>query len=100
MKIHRRKRRWKKNWYLTSKVRFQVQSVLNILFFRVMYRKKFVSKEKAREIEFRSRLIAKVNEAKKFDAAKYVDDYLEDCRYQLVPKTYQGKRLPQWLIKV
>ena len=37
-------------------------------------------KEKKREIEFRQRMIAKVNEANKFDPIKYVDDYLEDLK--------------------
>ena len=80
MKIHRRKRRWKRNW--------------------VMYRKGYLDREKKRETAFRQRMIAKVNEANTFDAKKYVEDYLEDAKYELVPKTYEGKRLPQWLIKV
>jgi len=79
MKVHRRKRRWKKYW--------------------VLWRKKYAMKEKKREIEFRQKMIAKVNEANKFEPQKYVDDYLEDMKYELIPKTYQGKRLPQWLIK-
>ena len=80
MKVHRRKRRWKRNW--------------------VMYRKGYLDREKKRETAFRQRMIAKVNEANTFDAKKYIDDYLEDAKYELVPKTYEGKRLPQWLIKV
>lgn len=56
-------------------------------------------KERKREIEFRQRMIAKVNEANKFDPEKYVDEYLEDMKYELIPKTYKGRRLPQWLIK-
>ena len=80
MKIHRRKRRWKRNW--------------------VMYRKGYLDREKKRETAFRQKMIAKVNEANTFDAKKYVEDYLEDAKYELVPKTYEGKRLPQWLIKV
>lgn len=79
MKVHRRKRRWKKYW--------------------VLWRKKYAMREKKREIEFRQKMIAKVNEAKKFEPQKYVDDYLEDMNYELIPKTYKGKRLPQWLIK-
>merc|ERR1712083_672948 len=73
MKVHRRKRRWKKYW--------------------VLWRKKYAAREKKREVEFRQKMIAKVNEAKKFDAEKYVDEYLEDMKYRLVPKTYKGKRL-------
>ena len=46
-------------------------------------------REKKREVEFRQKMIAKVNEAKKFDAEKYVDEYLEDMKYKLVPKTYK-----------
>ena len=65
-----------------------------------MYRKGYLQKEKQREIEFRQKMIVKVNEANRFDANKYVDDYLEDANYELIPKTYEGKRLPQWLIKV
>merc|ERR1711936_754115 len=79
MKVHRRKRRWKKYW--------------------VLWRKKYAMREKKREVEFRQKMIAKVNEAKKFDAEKYVDEYLEDMKYRLVPKTYKGRRLPQFLIE-
>ena len=68
-------------------------------YFRVLWRKKYVAKEKKREMEFRQKMIAKMNEANKFDPEKYVDEYLEDMNYELIPKTYQGKRLPQWLIK-
>ena len=75
MKVHRRKRRWKKYW--------------------VLWRKKYAMREKKREIEFRQKMIAKVNEAKKFDPEKYVDEYLEDMKYELIPKTYKGRRLPQ-----
>ncbi len=60
----------------------------------------FVQREKRRELEFRGRLQAKVNEAKKFDARKYVSDYLEDVDYKLIPKTYKGSRHPQFFIKV
>merc|ERR1711973_522602 len=73
------KRRWKKYW--------------------VLWRKKYAMREKKREVEFRQKMIAKVNEAKKFDAEKYVDEYLEDMKYKLVPKTYKGRRLPQFLIE-
>lgn len=42
----------------------------------------------------------KVAAARKFSAEKYVNDYLEDFHKDLLPKTYQGHRLPEWLIKV
>ena len=45
---------------------------------RPIWRKRYAFKEKKREVEFRQRLIAKVHEAEKFDAEKFVDDYLED----------------------
>lgn len=63
------------------------------------WRKWFAAKVKKSEVEFRQQMIAKVNEANKFDPNKYVDDYLEDMKYELIPKTYKGRRLPQWLIK-
>jgi hypothetical protein len=43
---------------------------------------------------------SKVATARKFDAEKFVNEYLEDYHTPLTPGTYQGKRLPQWLIKV
>lgn len=64
-----------------------------------MWRKQMVYREKKREIAFRQKLIAKVNEAQKFDANKYVEDYLEDMKYELVPQTYKGKRFPKFLMK-
>lgn len=79
MKVHRRKKRWRKYW--------------------AIWRKKYAFNEKRREIEFRHRLIAKVHEAQKFDPEKFVDDYLEDMKYELVAKTWKGKRLPKFLIK-
>ena len=45
-------------------------------------------------------LCFKVAAARKFSAEKYVNDYLEDFHKELLPKTYQGHRLPEWLIKV
>merc|ERR1719341_2706806 len=45
------------------------------------------------------RLAMKVAEARKFDAEKYLNDYLSDYHEPLIPKTYKGKRLPEWLIK-
>jgi len=79
MKVHRRKRRWKKYW--------------------AIWRKKYAFRERRREVEFRQRMKAKVHEAQKFDPEKFVNDYLEDMKYELVPKTYKGKRLPRFMIK-
>ena len=46
-----------------------------------------------------SGIFFQVSAAKKFSAEKYVEDYLTDYNTPLIPKTYQGKRLPEWLIK-
>ena len=43
---------------------------------------------------------AKIHEAQQFDPVKFRDDYLEDFKYQLIPKTYKGQRLPQFRILV
>ena len=67
---------------------------------RARWRKNYLRKEIKREVALRQKLQFKVNEAEKFDARKYVDDYLEDCKYELVPKTIKGQRLPKFLIKV
>ena len=48
-------------------------------------------------LQFRQKMIAKVNEAKKFDAEKYVDEYLEDMKYRLVPKTYKVNMVVEFL---
>jgi len=57
------------------------------------------AREKKKEYEFRGMLATKVMEARKFDAEKYVDEYMNDYHTPLLPKTYNGKRLPAWLIK-
>jgi len=57
------------------------------------------AREKKKEIEFRGKLAAKVADARKFSAENYVEDYLNDYHTPLLPKTYQGKKLPEWLIK-
>jgi len=72
MKVHRRKRLWKRMWSV--------------------WKKKFFGRERKREIEFRSKLIEAVKEAKKFDAANYTQAYLADYKYEFVPLTYKGKR--------
>ena len=89
------------------------------------FRAKRIRLEKNKELEFRGRLAVKVADARKFDAEKYVNDYLSDYHEPLIPKTYKGtvlliyqirvfimvvpiillyipisgKRLPEWLIK-
>jgi len=79
MKKHQRKKLWQK-----MGLRFRADRVV---------------REKKKELEFRSILAAKVAAARKFSAEKYVNDYLEDFHKDLLPKTYQGHRLPEWLIK-
>ena len=56
-------------------------------------------REKKKEYEFRGKLAGKVADARKFSAESYVDGYLNDYHTPLLPKTYKGKRLPEWLIK-
>jgi len=53
---------------------------------------------KRKELEFRGRLSDKVTEARKFSVEEYVSNYLQDFHTPLIPGTYKGKRLPQWLI--
>ena len=79
MKVHRRKRLWKRMW--------------------TVWKKKFFSREKQREIEFRQKLIEAVRVAKKFDAEKYVDAYLEDTKFEFTPKTYKGRSKPKFIIE-
>merc|ERR1719318_2546497 len=57
------------------------------------------AREKKKEYEFRGKLSGKVSDARKFSAEKYVEDYLNDYHTPLMPKTYNGKRLPEWLIR-
>jgi len=66
----------------------------------LQFRRDRVMREKKKELEFRAILAAKVAAARKFSAEKYVNDYLEDFHKELLPKTYQGHRLPEWLIRV
>jgi len=65
----------------------------------LQFRRDRVMREKKKELEFRAILAAKVAAARKFSAEKYVNDYLEDYHKELLPKTYQGHRLPEWLIR-
>ncbi|XP_023348557.1 uncharacterized protein LOC111717286 isoform X2 [Eurytemora carolleeae] len=62
------------------------------------FRASRIARTKKKELAFRSRLAQKVNEARKFDVDEYISNYLEDFNTPLVPGTYQGKRLPKWLI--
>jgi len=79
MKKHQRKKLWQK-----MGLRFKAN---------------IVAREKRKELEFRARLQAKVTAARKFSAERHLSDYLEDFHRELLPKTYQGHRLPEWLIK-
>jgi len=58
-----------------------------------------VRREKKKELAFRYKLMEKISEARKFDVEKYVAEYLKDYHTPLLPLTYKGKRLPEWLIK-
>ena len=55
------------------------------------FRAKRIRLEKNKELEFRGRLSVKVADARKFDAEKYVEDYLNDYHTPLIPKTYEGE---------
>jgi len=66
-----------------------------------MYLKFMANKTRSKkrsEIQFRSRLAAKISEARKFNAEEYVRQYLNEFHTPLIPGTYEGKRYPQWLI--
>jgi len=78
MKVHRRKRLWKKMW--------------------THWKKKFYGRQKKREIEFRTKLKEAVDEAEKFDAKSYARAYLKDFHYEFLPKTYKGARKPPVVI--
>merc|ERR1711894_782232 len=75
MKVHRRKRLWKRMWSV--------------------WKKTFFNREKKREVMFRTKLMDKVRAAEKFDA----EDYLEDLKYDLTPKTYKSRKKPLWVIR-
>merc|ERR1712136_125173 len=79
MKVHRRKRLWKRMWSV--------------------WKKKFFNREKKREIAFRHKLIDKVRTAEKFDPEAYIDNYLEDSKFEFTPKTYFRKAKPKFLIE-
>eukprot|EP00088_Acartia_fossae_P013484 TRINITY_DN17087_c0_g1_i1.p1 TRINITY_DN17087_c0_g1~~TRINITY_DN17087_c0_g1_i1.p1 ORF type:complete len:281 (-),score=28.28 TRINITY_DN17087_c0_g1_i1:56-871(-) len=57
-----------------------------------------MGRRKRKELAFRNMLSEKISTARKFDAEKYVADYLDDFYTPITPGTYKGKRLPQWLI--
>ena len=57
------------------------------------FRAERISREKQKELEFRGRLSVKVADARKFDAEKYVDEYLNDYHTPLIPKTYNGSKV-------
>lgn len=78
-KIHRRKRRWIRK--------------------RTYYQSCMLDRQKKKEILYRTRLLEKIREAEKYDPKEFIKEYLENFNKELIPKTYQGKYLPQWLIK-
>jgi len=63
------------------------------------FRANYVKREKKKELAFRYMLMDKIAVARKFDAEKYVSEYLTDYHTPLLPKTYKGARKPAWLIK-
>ena len=79
MKVHHRKKRLRKN--LAS------------------FRRTWLKRAATAEVAFRVEMMGKVKVAQKFDPLKYVDDSLEELHRELIPKTIEGKRRPQWLIK-
>lgn len=79
MKKHQRKKLWQK--------------------MGLKFKASIAAREKRKELEFRARLQAKVTAARKFSAEQHLSEYLEDFHRELLPKTYQGHRLPEWLIK-
>ncbi|XP_040572021.1 uncharacterized protein [Lepeophtheirus salmonis] len=79
MKVHQRKKRWRKN--------------------KVFYQSRIFNRIKSREIAFRTALLDKIKSAEAFDPENYVKEYLEDYNTPLIPLTYKGRRLPVWLIK-
>jgi len=66
---------------------------------KLVFKADYVQREKAKELIFRSRLASKVTAARKFSAEEFVTNYLEEFHKELIPKTYDGKRLPEWLIR-
>ena len=72
MKVHRRRRLWKRMW--------------------TVWKKKFYGRERRKEIDFRNKLIAAVKEAQKFDVETYTEAYIKDYHYEFVPLTYKGRR--------
>ena len=79
MKVHHRKKRFKKN--------------------KASFRKMWAKREATAEVAFRVEQMGKVKVAERFDAQKYVDDSLAELHRELIPGTIDGKRRPQWLIK-
>jgi len=78
MKKHQRKRLWDRMY--------------------LKFRAAKVARTKRKELVFRQRLAAKVEEARRFNVEEYISNYLQDFHTPLTPGTHKGKRLPQWLI--
>lgn len=66
---------------------------------RLPFRTDYIKREKTKELIFRARLASKVTAARKFSAEEFVTSYLTEYHKELLPLTYQGKKLPDWLIK-
>ena len=79
MKVHHRKKRMRKHM--------------------ASFRRMWLKRAANAEVAFRVEMMGKVKIAQKFDPKKYVDESLGELHRELVPKTIDGKRRPQWLIK-
>jgi hypothetical protein len=58
-----------------------------------------IQKTKSKECAFRITIMEKVSVAKKVDGQAHVADYLDDLHKPLIPRTFKGNNLPEFLIK-
>jgi hypothetical protein len=56
-------------------------------------------REWKKERRFLNTLMYKIKEAQKFSAEDYVNNLIKVSVENAIPKTYKGKKLPQWLVK-
>lgn len=56
-------------------------------------------REMRKEKAFQGELLAQIKEAEKFDAAQYVAEKLRQAHEVPIPRTWKGKRLPEFIIK-